>query len=196
MTKIEFGLLDDESATKAIEAVSEIAEQHKIDWALAGGLAVILYGSDRLTKDVDIIATRILPLESEGILVQGGERYRIATKNQAVAVDWIVRKDEAKIFYQNALKDAATIDDLPILTPEWLVILKYIAGRFKDQEDCVYLLSKKGLVNRKKIKELVRKAGGDQSWIIFRAGIRHWYDLADGKTTTDERNLKKGYIDS
>ncbi|MEO7658290.1 MAG: hypothetical protein ABIV48_01640 [Pyrinomonadaceae bacterium] len=68
MTTIEFGLLDDEPATKAIEAVSEIAEQHKIDWALAGGLAVILYGSDRLTKDVDIIATRMLPLESEGTL--------------------------------------------------------------------------------------------------------------------------------
>ena len=82
MTKIEFGLLDDESATKAIETVSEIAGQHKIDWALAGGLAVILYGSDRLTKDVDIIATRILPLESEGTLIQGGERYRIAAKNQ------------------------------------------------------------------------------------------------------------------
>lgn len=196
MTKIEFGLLDDESATKAIETVSEIAEQHKISWALAGGLAVILYGSDRLTKDVDIIATRMLPLESEGTLIQGGERYRIAAKNQAVAVDWIVRKDEAKIFYQNALKDAVMIDDLPILTPEWLVILKYIAGRFKDQEDCVFLLSKKGLVNRKKIKELVRNAGGDQSWIIFRAGIRRWYDLADGKTTVDERNLKKGYIDS
>lgn len=41
------------------------------------------------------------------------------------------------------------INDLPILTPEWLIILKYIAGRFKKQEDCVFLLSKKGLVSRK-----------------------------------------------
>ena len=35
------------------------------------------------------------------------------------------------------------IQETPILTPEWLVILKYIAGRFKDQEDGVFLLKKR-----------------------------------------------------
>lgn len=190
--KLNLDLLDEDSALQAIEKVGDLAEQNNIDWALAGGLAVILYGSDRLTKDVDIIASRSLPLENEGLLMQGGERYNIKTSKKTVAVDWIIRKDEAKRFYQEALKDAVKIQDVPVLTPEWLVILKYIAGRFKDQEDCVFLLSKKGLVNRKKLKEIITKIGGNETWVVFKSGLQRWYDLADGKVATE----KEGYIDS
>lgn len=78
-------------------------------------------------------------LESR-LLKQGGARYLIATRKQEVAVDWIIRADEAKRFYQAALQDAVRVKNVPLLTPEWLVILKYIAGRFKDQEDSVFLL--------------------------------------------------------
>jgi len=192
MTKLKFDLLDDESAMQTIETVGKLADENNIDWALAGGLAVILYGSDRLTKDVDIIAAKKLPLKSEGILVQGGERYSIKTEKRIVAVDWITRKDEAKRFYQQALKDAVLIQETPILTPEWLVILKYIAGRFKDQEDGVFLLSKKGLVDRRKIKRMIIKIGSDETWAAFKSGLERWYNLADGKTA----NIKEGYIDS
>jgi hypothetical protein len=38
------------------------AAQEEIEWALAGGLAMHLYGSPRLTKDVDIIASAHLSL--------------------------------------------------------------------------------------------------------------------------------------
>jgi hypothetical protein len=192
MTKIKFDLLDDDSAMQTIETVAKLADENKIDWALAGGLAVILYGSDRLTKDVDIIATKTLPLPSEGLLMQGGERYHIQTEKREVAVDWITRNDEAKKFYQQALKDAVMIQETPILTPEWLVILKYIAGRFKDQEDGVFLLGKKGLVNRNKIKEMIINIGRVETWAAFKSGLERWYDLADGKSAA----AKPGYIDS
>ena len=82
MTKLNFDLLDDESAMQTIETVGKLADDNDIDWALAGGLAVILYGSDRLTKDVDIIASKKLPLKNEGILVQGGERYMVKTNKR------------------------------------------------------------------------------------------------------------------
>ena len=72
------------------------------------------------------------------------------------------------------------IDGIPILTPEWLVILKFIAGRFKDQEDAVYLLREKGLVNRDKIRELITKVFGANAWLLAKAGYRRWFDLADG----------------
>src|SRR5215210_6537374 len=192
MTKLKFDLLDDESAMQTIETVGKLANENNIDWALAGGLAIILYGSDRLTKDVDIIASKKLPLKNEGILVQGGERYNVQTSKRTVAVDWITRSDEAKRFYQEALKDSVMIEDVPILTPEWLVILKYIAGRFKDQEDGVFLLSKKGLVNRQKIKEMIIKIGSNETWAAFKSGLERWYELADGRTTP----VKEGYIDS
>jgi hypothetical protein len=192
MTKLKFDLLDDESAMETIETVGKLADENDIEWALAGGLAVILYGSDRLTKDVDIIASKKLPLESEGILVQGGQRYAVRTSKKVVAVDWITRNDEAKKFYQQALKDAVMIHDTPILTPEWLVILKYIAGRFKDHEDAVFLLSQKGLVDRRKIKKMIINIGSAETWAAFKAGLERWYNLADGKTS----NVKEGYIDS
>ncbi len=192
MTKLKFDLLDDESAMETIETVGNLADENDIDWALAGGLAVILYGSDRLTKDVDIIASKKLPLESEGNLVQGGARYTVKTAKRVVAVDWITRSDEAKKFYERALKDAVMIADTPILTPEWLVILKYITGRFKDQEDGVFLLRTKDLVDRQKIKQMIVEIGGNETWAAFKSGLERWYELADGRKVP----VKKGYIDS
>ena len=192
MTKLKFDLLDDESAMETIETVGSLADENNIEWALAGGLAVILYGSDRLTKDVDIIASKKLPLESKGNLVQGGARYTVKTAKRTVAVDWITRNDEAKKFYERALKDAVMIADTPILTPEWLVILKYIAGRFKDQEDGVFLLRKKDLVDRQKIKQMITDIGGNETWAAFKSGLERWYELADGRKTP----VKEGYIDS
>ena len=155
-------------------------------------MAVILYGSDRLTKDVDIVASGLLPLENQGLLKQGGARYDIQTARLTVAVDWITRNDEARRFYQAALKDAVRIKGVPVLTPEWLVILKYIAGRFKDQEDAVFLLSRPNLVNRLKLKEMVTEIGGNETWAVMKYGLKRWYDLADGKSEAD----KDGYIDS
>ncbi len=197
--KINLDVIDEESASQAIDLISKIAEENRIDWALVGGLAMNFYGSDRLTKDIDMIATKRLPMPKEkivGQLKQGGERYQADTDKKAVSIDWIIRNDEFKSLFQEALSEAVKIDDLPILTPEWLVILKFIAGRFKDQEDAVYLLSRKGLVNREVIKEKIIKHFGKAAWGLAKHGYQRWYDLADGKTLEDERNEKDGYIDS
>ncbi len=195
---LEFDLLDDESARLAIETVGELANQNNIDWALAGGLAVILYGSDRLTKDVDIIASRLLPekLTVAGRLRQGGERYLIKSKKRVTNVDWIIRNDGFKDLFKEALAEAVKIGDTPVLTPEWLVILKFIAGRFKDQEDAVFLLSRKGLVDRRIIKEKIIKHVGRNAWDLAKHGYQRWYDMADGRTREEERNEAEGYIDS
>lgn len=193
---INLGLLDGESANEAIKTVAEIAEANNIEWALVGGLAMVIYGSDRTTKDIDIIANKLLPLEKAGLLRQGGERYIIKTNKREVAVDWIIRKDEFKKLFQEALKEAAKINDVPILTPEWLVILKFIAGRFKDQDDAIFLLSRKGLVNRRIIKEHIVKNVGATAWGLARHGYQRGFDIADGRTLEEERNEKDGYIDS
>ncbi|HEX8288983.1 MAG TPA: hypothetical protein VF556_13355 [Pyrinomonadaceae bacterium] len=193
---INLDLLDAESATQAIQTVAEIAKENGVDWALVGGLAMAIYGSDRTTKDIDIIADKLLPLENRGLLRQGGERYIIKTNNKAVAVDWIIRKDEFKKLFQEALNEAVEINGVPVLTPEWLVILKFIAGRFKDQEDAVFLLSRKGLVNRNIIKEKIIKHFGKAAWGLAKHGYQRWFDIADGRTRDEERDEKDGYIDS
>lgn len=193
---INLDLLDEESATEAVQTVAEIAEENGVDWALVGGLAMALYGSDRTTKDIDIIADKLLPLENRGLLRQGGERYIIKTNKKEVAVDWIVRKDEFKKLFRSALAEAVKTGGVPILKPEWLVILKFIAGRFKDQEDAVFLLSQKDLVNRSFIKQKIVKHFGLAAWGLAKHGYQRLYDLADGRTREEERNENDGYIDS
>ena len=193
---INLDLLDEESATEAIKTVAEIAKENGVDWALVGGLAMALYGSDRTTNDIDIIADKLLPFENQGLLRQGGERYLIKTNKKAVAVDWIIRKDEFKKLFQVALNEAVKIGDVPILTPEWLVILKFIAGRFKDQEDAVFLLSRKHLVNRHLVKKHIVRTVGAAAWGLAKHGYQRWYDIADGRTREEERNEADGYIDS
>lgn len=193
---INLDLLDDESATEAIKTVAKIADENGVDWALVGGLAMALYGSDRNTKDIDIIANKLLPLEVKGLLRQGGERYLIKTNKKEVAVDWIIRNDDFKKLFQIALAEAVKIGDVPILSPEWLVILKFIAGRFKDEEDSVFLLSRKDLVNRNLIKSHIIRVVGATAWGLAKHGYRRWYDIADGRTAEEERNEKDGYIDS
>jgi len=197
--KINLDVIDEESASQAIEIISKIAAENNIDWALVGGLAMNLYGSDRLTKDVDMISTKRLPMPKEkivGQLRQGGERYQTETKKKVVVVDWIVRNDEFKDLFLEALDNAVMIDEIPIITPEWLVILKFIAGRFKDQEDAVFLLSRKGLVNRNLIKQHIVRVVGATAWGLAKHGYQRWYDMADGRTQEEERNEAEGYIDS
>jgi hypothetical protein len=176
-------LISGDDALQAIDIVRQMAVANEIDWAVCGGIAMAVYGSPRLTKDVDIIASKRLPLESEriiGHLKQGGEHFIVATENREVPIDWILRNDDFKAFYREALKDAVIIDNIPILTPEWLVNLKFIAGRFKDQEDAIYLLREKGLVNRDKIRELIIKVFGANAWVLAKSGYQRWFDLADG----------------
>jgi hypothetical protein len=196
--KFELPTLDEDSAKEAIAAVGELANQNGIDWALAGGMAVIVYGSDRLTKDIDIIASRLLPdrFKVAGPLRQGGQRYEIATEKRITNVDWIIRNDGFKPMFREALADAVNIGGVPVLTPEWLVILKFIAGRFKDQEDAVFLLSRPGLIDRKIIKEKIVKHVSREAWHLARHGYQRWYDMADGRSREEARNEAEGYIDS
>lgn len=193
---LDLELLDQDSAEEALRAVADEARRNDIDWALIGGLAMALYGSDRNTKDIEIIANKPLPFEGAGRLRQGGERYIIRTGRKGVAVDWIIRKDEFKVLFDAALNESVKIGEVPVLTPEWLVILKFIAGRFKDQEDAVFLLSRKGLVDRRKIKEKIVEHVGAPAWGLARHGYQRWFDIADGRARDERLDHDDGYIDS
>ena len=69
MTKrrLNVEMLDSDSANQALEIVGQLAESNGIKWALCGGIAMIVYGSPRLTKDVDIIASQRLPLPPDAV---------------------------------------------------------------------------------------------------------------------------------
>lgn len=109
----------------------------------------------------------------------------------SVPVDWIVRNDDGKKLYAKALDDAYILPNgLPIVTAEWLVILKYLAGRFRDQQDAVFLLKKKKLVDRKAIRRKITENSGRDAWALMSVGLKRWYDLADGKITTEKEDYE------
>lgn len=188
--KNPYPTIDTETGLAALDRIAKVAAREKVEWALVGGIAMHVYGGPRQTRDVDVIAAKALSLKSERRLSFGGERYRSKVGNKNVAVDWIVRNDEAKKFYKFALDEAVTVVGVPIITPEWLVILKYIAGRFKDQQDSVFLLKQKGLVNRRLVRKKIIETAGGEFWALIAAGLKRWYDLADGKITTEKEDYE------
>ncbi len=184
-------MIDTETGLAALDKIADSAKKQAVEWALVGGVAMHLYGSPRLTKDVDVIASAILDLESERNLGFGGKRYRIKIGKKDVPIDWIVRNDAAQKFYEQALKQAHQLKNgLPIITPEWMIILKYIAGRFKDRQDAVFLLKQKNLVNRKTVKKHIIETTSSEYWALVASGLQRWYDLADGRITTEKEDYE------
>lgn len=168
-----------ETGLLVADKLKPIAEKENVDFAIAGGLAMHLYGFERATTDVDFVANRRISLEVTRYLSFGGERYEVEIEGRKIAADWIIRRDKYQEIYKQALKDAAEIGEHKIISPEWLVILKYSAGRGKDRLDLLWLLQQKNLVNRKKIAKLLKSLLGELGAIGFLTGLQREYDLAD-----------------
>jgi hypothetical protein len=176
-------MISTETGVDAAQQAGKLAAQEEIEWAVAGGLAMHLYGSPRMTKDVDIIASQHLSLIPEHPLTFGGSCYTLQVGKYAVQLDWIVRSDGYQKYYRAALREAVQLPNgLRIVTPEWLVILKFNAGRQKDLDDIVYLLQQEHLVDRPTIKRKVMETVGEDGWLIMLAGFRRLCDLADHNT--------------
>lgn len=145
-------------------AAARAAHAQGITCALAGGLALHLYGFTRATTDVDLIASAPLGWPVKDKLSFGGETYVAMAGQREIDLDWILRNDFFRDFYEAALRDAIeTEENLFVVSPEWLVILKYVAGRAKDQLDLLWLLQQPGLVNRAEVRRSMVVVMGDKA---------------------------------
>jgi len=164
----------------AAKNIIPVAENSGVKWMLAGGIAIHLYGFLRATADVDFIASKLLPLESQGRLSFGGESYLTEAENRSVTVYWIVRDDEQREFYEQALADAIHTDDgLWIISPEWLVIIKFLASRVKDKLDLIWLLQVDNLVNRELLVTHLRNVLGKKAAFFVIPEFQSEFDYAD-----------------
>jgi len=177
-------MISSDTGVEAARQAGELATQEEIEWAVAGGLAMHFYGSPRMTKDVDIIASQNLLLTPKHRLSFGGSSYMLQVGKYEVQVDWIVRNDGYREFYSKALREAINLPNgLRVITPEWLTILKFNAGRQKDLDDIVFLLRQDKLVDRPTVKQKVVETVGEGGWLTMLSGFRRLCDLADGITT-------------
>lgn len=178
------------STQQGLDAVAIIASQAQaqgVAYALAGGLALHLYGFTRATKDVDLVASELLNLLVTEQLSFGGATYQVQVGERLIDVDWIVRDDFFREFYVNALRDAiVTETGLPILTPEWLVILKYIARRGKDKIDLEWLLQQTALVDREQVKQHIIEVMGEKAAVFPLAELDEIFQRTDLNKLRDQ----------
>jgi hypothetical protein len=147
-------------------ALKEVAAETKRDGlrvALVGGVALQLYGSPRLTADIDVAAsgypnpTGALP--AHGVLSFGG--VKTAASN-GVPVDLIVRDDQRAALYDDAIDNARRFSGVPVpvATLPYLGAMKLAAGRAKDLQDLEFMLTATD-VSYKKLRAVITKHLGE-----------------------------------
>ncbi|MGI8656908.1 MAG: hypothetical protein ACR2LC_17010 [Pyrinomonadaceae bacterium] len=184
------GAISTEQGIAAALKVVDLAVESDIDCALCGGIAMQIYGFTRATRDVDFLAAELLSLPRTRRLNFGGEAYSVQVGRKEIEVDWIVRDDDKQDVYEAALADAVTIEPegLPIITPEWMVILKNFAGRGKDHLDLLWLLRQDDLVDRKLVESHVKKLFGRFAFAVL-GDLQSIYLEADLMRARDEAAL-------
>lgn len=145
-----------EQLQEVMQEVLAKAKEAGVPLVLLGGAAMAHYGSPRMTHDIDVASTALPKISHIGrSLTFGGRAFKI----KGVDVDWIVRDDEYKALYRDAVTTCSPNKEAGycVVSPEHLAVMKLAAGREKDEQDLVWLLSQKDLVDRKKVREMVGK---------------------------------------
>lgn len=161
------------------EAVVRVTQIDK-DAVLIGGFALNLYGSSRLTTDLDTIVERVPDgFENEKRLSFGGVRTTV----NSVPVDFIERNDDAAPLYEAAYDHATKLPSIPLLVarPEYLLAMKMYAGRKKDEADIEWMLRAK-IVDRHLAEQVVKKFLG----VLAAKDLRLLFELTDWMATRPE----------
>lgn len=152
--------LDPADVEEAVAEVAASAARSMADVVLVGGVAMAVYGSDRLTKDVDVASRgeHLLGLKRLRQLSFGGYAARTPSGH---LVDVVVRDDEYRPLYLAAIGDARD-EGLPlrVVSPEYLTALKMAAARDKDFLDVEALLGL-GVLDLTETRFIIRRYLGE-----------------------------------
>lgn len=146
----------------AIIATLEAGSRHSdFRIAILGGVAMQIYGYSKRTTDVDFVVNETLegrsPFRIDKPLGFGGLAY---TLEGGIPVDLIVRDDEYKLLYHEALDRAIEQAGVPVVTSEYLAAIKFIANRDKDIEAVRWLLKDPGKINSIAVGDILRRTCG------------------------------------
>ena len=145
-------------STRAVEALAEAFDARSIRYALIGGLASILRGRPRFTKDVNFlleIPQVILPVLLDDLVERGFALDPVTVIKQFVRehvasfpfgnvrIDWL---KPVLPLYSRALADATPLEwteghMVRVATAEGLILTKMVAFRPQDQMDIETLLT-------------------------------------------------------
>ena len=164
---------DTPNVSAATDAALGALTDGGFEYALIGGLAVILRGHDRYTRDVDALVwdldDRLDELASllpkHGFRPPTTEQLRLSKSTRLLHTIW-----QEKVFvdfmlglfpFEREILDHATAMDLgrggfaKVATPEDLIIMKLTASREKDIQDVIALKELYPDLDRRRIRAIV-----------------------------------------
>lgn len=181
-TTVQAKFLDPARVNAALAEVATVTRKDGVRVALLGGVALQLYGSDRFTTDLDVVASGYPdpngPLPTKGVLTFGGVQ---SEASNGVPVDLIIRDDERAELYDAALENAKPVAGVPIpvVTLPYLGAMKLASGRAKDIQDLEFILRSNPKIYNQ-IKKLVRKYLGEFE-VEELESIKNTIDWKEGK---------------
>lgn len=132
--------LDPQQLAAAVAEVGAIAAAEDVRIILIGGFAMVHYGSDRLTGDVDFAATAVPGGLPGGPPLSFGGIH--TTSPSGVPVDLVVRDDDYRSLYEEAIERAVLVPELPValVSAAHLAAMKMVAARDRDTLDLEFLI--------------------------------------------------------
>jgi hypothetical protein len=150
----------------------------KVDvrWYVFGAQAAIIYGSNRLTADVDVtvdlsktsVAELLKALAKRAFLPQIPDRkfvevtrvIPIVHTKTSIPVDLVIAGPGLEdAFFDRAVTFTIGSREIPFASAEDLIVMKLLSGRPKDHEDIVNILASRGTPpNRAAIRKTLRLA--------------------------------------
>jgi hypothetical protein len=166
-------LPDIPNVSSATERLLSALVEGAFEYALIGGLAVVLHGYDRQTRDVDALVWDLDRRLEELIALLQVRGFRLATPDQlakarATRILHLLAEDDTAIdvflgflpFEREAVDRAVTMsltDGLTasIASPDDLIIMKLIASRDRDLYDVIALLDLYPDVDKQRVRRVV-----------------------------------------
>jgi hypothetical protein len=147
----------------ALRGLQEVLSREGLRWYVFGAQAVVLYGQPRLTADLDVTLEATLeqavPLlvslreygfesrapDAEGLL-RRARVLALVHRPSGFAIDIVVAGPGLEEEFLSNRRLVAVGGDLevPVISPEDLVVTKILAGRPKDLEDVRGILREQG----------------------------------------------------
>jgi hypothetical protein len=138
-----------EMLDEAAREVAALARDENVSVALIGGYALQLYGSPRLTGDVDVVADGLIEALPDGESLSFGG---VQTESpNGVPIDLVLRDDDYAKLYEDALEEALVraveLADapMPVVRLEYLAAMKMGAGRARDEADLEWIILRSGV---------------------------------------------------
>lgn len=150
-------LLSPDQLYAGVAEVASLAAAEGVKVVLVGGLAMQMYGSDRLTGDIDFASNGFVSLMPGRRLFTFGGVQTVTPGG--IPVDFIVRDDDYRDLYEEAVLASPVVCSLGVrvVPAEYLAAMKMAAGRDKDMLDLKFLLAQDGLLDLADTRTIIRR---------------------------------------